>query len=124
MSWIGILRKRNVNILNVFNVSKLVREATREWADTVPIGSHFFTHNIREGIIPFLEPKIKALLKTEHPERRTGHATTIFINAHFRGLKMAERSKYDITMFNVLMKHPNWIVKGKSPAAGDYKKVE
>tara|TARA_R110002020_G_scaffold447_12_gene2216 strand:- start:3601 stop:3966 length:366 start_codon:yes stop_codon:yes gene_type:complete len=121
MNWQIILKKKRP-LFNVFNVSELVREATREWADTVTPGESFFIFHIRRNIIPFLEPKLKTVIEPSDPDR-VRRAITAFITKNFK-LKDVQNSIYDITIFNVLQNQPNWIIKGKSAARADFKKVE
>jgi|10_taG_2_1085330.scaffolds.fasta_scaffold00432_2 hypothetical protein len=127
MNWKDTLIKAprgRARVLSVFKVSELVREATKEWSDTVTIGESFYMFNVRKNIVPFLEPKIRALLKENDEDRHITRITTHFMNANFKGLKIAENSKFDKTMFNVLVRHPNWIVKGRNPSKAEFKKVE
>jgi len=139
MSWENILKARgNSKHLSVFKVSEDVRNATVEWSKTIEPGRSFFIRHIRKAIIPILEdilmPKLEPTINLtrkkdesddNYKRRRviqTQRVITIFINKHFN-LKEAEISKFDKTIFNLLVSHPDWNVTGKTAHVADFVKV-
>lgn len=123
MNWFDIL-KRRTGYFNIFNTTDVVREATREWSESVKPGISYQFWLIRRQVGEILLPKLKQIAKEEGLRNQ---AATMFVNRYFY-LKDAETSTYDKTIFNTLrtMLEGNklvWVIKGQSAKLSTFVKL-